>query len=393
METAMQSLDHTRATSAMAPSGPVPFTDLRAMAEEIRPELEQVWARLLDQAAFIGGEAVERFESEWADYCGADTAVGVANGTDALWLTLAGLGIGPGDEVIVPANTFIATAEAVLLAGAIPRFADVDPDTLLLSGPTLEAALSERTAAVLVVHLYGQTPDMDAIAAVANRRGLAIIEDAAQAHGATWADRRAGSFGVAGAFSFYPGKNLGAFGDAGAVVTSDLALADRIRSLRNHGRALDSHHRHIAVGTNSRLDSLQAAVLSAKLARLDAWSEARRELMATYRHALAQSPLHLVREAPSARGVYHLAVGRVSHRDQLRADLASAGIETGVHYPIPCHQQEPYQRFATEPLPVAEQAAKEIISLPLYPHMTHQQVGQVCQTLHRLLDPEKASHA
>jgi dTDP-4-amino-4,6-dideoxygalactose transaminase len=254
----------------------IPFLDVAAMTREVLDSVEPAWRRILESSRFIGGEAVEEFEAAWASYCQVPHALGVANGTDAIQLTLTALGIGPGDEVILPTNTFVATAEAVVLTGAAPRFADICPDTLLLTADLLEAAITRRTKAVIVVHLYGQMPDMDALCRVADKAGLAVIEDAAQAHGATWLGRRAGSIGLAGCFSFYPGKNLGAFGDAGAVVTSDPGLAGRIRGLRDHGRALGSRYRHELVGTNSRLDALQAAVLTAKLARLDAWNEARR---------------------------------------------------------------------------------------------------------------------
>ena len=219
----------------------VPFTDLAAMTREVRAAVDQGWERLLTSSRFIGGQAVEEFEQAWATYCGTGHAVGVANGTDALQLTLVALGIGPGDEVIVPANTFVASAEAVILAGATPRFADVSRRTLLLTPEDLEAAITPRTRAVFVVHLYGQMPDMDALRRTADRAGVLLIEDAAQAQGASWRGRRAGSIGQAGCFSFYPGKNLGAFGDAGAVVTADADLARRIRSLRDHGRVIGSH--------------------------------------------------------------------------------------------------------------------------------------------------------
>lgn len=245
----------------------VPFTDLAAMTREIRATIDQNWGQLLDTSAFIGGQAVEEFEAAWAAYCGVGHAIGMANGTDALQLTLTALGIGAGDEVIVPANTFVATAEAVVLAGATPRFADVSSETLLLTAADLEAAITPRTRAVIVVHLYGQMPDMGALCRAASQAGVVLIEDAAQAHGATWNGRRAGSFGRAGCFSFYPGKNLGAFGDAGAVVTGDAVLAERLRRLRDHGRARGTRYRHVVVGTNSRLDALQAVVLTAKLPR------------------------------------------------------------------------------------------------------------------------------
>src|SRR5918994_652744 len=289
----------------------VPFTDLGAMTREVRTTVSEAWADLLDSSRFIGGEVCDQFEQSWAAYCGAPYAVGVGNGTDALQLTLSALGIGAGDEVVVPAATFVASAEAVVLAGATPRFADVSPQTLLLTPETLEAAITRRTKAVIVVHLYGQMPDMDWLCRATERAGIALIEDAAQAHGATWRGRRAGSVGRAGCFSFYPGKNLGAFGDAGAVVTSDGWLAERIRCLRDHGRVNGSHHRHAMVGTNSRLDALQAAVLTAKLAKLDAWTEARRAIASRYREAFGSGPVRLLEELSEARGVYHLAVARV----------------------------------------------------------------------------------
>jgi dTDP-4-amino-4,6-dideoxygalactose transaminase len=361
----------------------VPFTDLGAATREVREAVSDAWRDLLDAGSFIGGKAVDAFERAWAAYCGTSAAIGVGNGTDAIQLALTALGIGPGDEVIVPANTFIASAEAVVSAGATPRFADVDPGTLLLTPETLRAAITPATRAVLVVHLYGQLPDMDALEQAAAEAGLVIVEDAAQAHGATWRGRRAGSMGRAGCFSFYPGKNLGAFGDAGAVVTSDEALAERIRSLRDHGRAAGAHHRHELIGINSRLDAVQAAVLTAKLAKLDAWTQVRRSIAARYRDAFADGPVRLVDEVPSARGAYHLAVVRVRDRETARQQLASMGIQTGIHYPVPCHHQPPYRKFAAAPLPAAEEAAGEILSLPIFPHMTDAQFTQVCQAVHR----------
>jgi dTDP-4-amino-4,6-dideoxygalactose transaminase len=370
----------------------VPFIDLAAMTGDVRAVVSDAWLALLDSNRFIGGEAVDRFESQWAAYCGTTQAVGMANGTDAIQLTLRAMGIAEGDEVIVPANSFVATAEAVVLAGATPRFADVDPATLLLTAETLTAALTSRTRAVIVVHLYGQMVDMDAICRAAERAGIAVIEDAAQAHGATWRGRSAGSVGHAGCFSFYPGKNLGAFGDAGAVVTSDAALASRLRSLRDHGRAGGSHYDHAYVGTNSRLDAVQAVVLSAKLERLDAWNEARRAIALQYRAAMAATTIDLVAEAPDACGVYHLAVVRVPQRDRVRRWLDECGIATGIHYPTPIHRLTPYEHLADGPLPVAEQAAAEVLSLPMFPHMTPEQVAHVCQAVETadelLLTPE-----
>jgi dTDP-4-amino-4,6-dideoxygalactose transaminase len=366
----------------------IPFLDLAAMTREVRGGVDLAWRRVLASGRFVGGEAVEQFEGAWAAYCQVPHALGVANGTDALQLTLTALGIGPGDEVVLPANTFVATAEAVVLAGATPRFADVCPDTLLLTPGCLEAAITSRTRAVIVVHLYGQMPDMDALGRAAARAGLVLIEDAAQAHGATWQGRPAGSIGTAGCFSFYPGKNLGAFGDAGAVVTADAGLAARIRVLRDHGRAAGSHYRHELVGTNSRLDALQAAVLTVKLARLDAWNEARRSIAARYHAALASGPARPVAEARGARGVYHLAVVRVPDRARAQRRLAGLGVQTQVHYPVPCHLQAPYRRFAGRPLPAAERCADEVLSLPMFPHMTSAQVAQVCEAVQAAV-PEK----
>ena len=366
---------------------PVPFTDLAAMASEVWPDVERDYLTCLLDGAYIGGSAVTSFEREWAAYCGGDHAVGVANGTDALHLSLTALGIGAGDEVVVPANTFIASAAAVVRAGATPRFADVSDDTLLMTPGTLAEALTPRTRAVIVVHLFGQVPDMTGLLAVASQAGIAVIEDAAQAHGAEWDGRRAGSFGEAACFSFYPGKNLGAFGDAGAVVTSRPELADRVRSLANHGRSHGaSHHEHDYLGTNSRLDALQAILLSGKLTRLDTWTEQRIALASRYRHLLSGTEftgteLKLTDVAPPAHHVYHLFVVRIARRDTVRAELGRRGIQTGVHYPVPCHLQPPLRRFSDGPLPVAERAAGELLSLPMFPHLTGGQVDFVCEAL------------
>jgi dTDP-4-amino-4,6-dideoxygalactose transaminase len=369
----------------------VPFTDLAAMAGEIWREIEHDYLACLLGGAYIGGPAVTAFETKWAAYCGVSHAVGVASGTDALQLSLTALGVGAGDEVVVPANTFIATAAAVVRAGAIPRFADVSDETLLMTPRTLAEAITPRTRAVIIVHLYGQMPDMTGLLATARQAGAAVIEDAAQAHGAQWDGRPAGSFGEAACFSFYPAKNLGASGDAGAVVTSRPELADQIRSLANHGRSHGgSHYEHDRLGTNSRLDALQAILLSGKLAHLDAWTERRIALASRYRNALGSSEfagtgLKLTGTAPLARHVYHLFVVRVARRDSVRAELARRGIQTGVHYPVPCHWQPPLRRFAERPLPVVEQSAGELLSLPMFPHLTDRRVDLVCESLHEAL--------
>jgi dTDP-4-amino-4,6-dideoxygalactose transaminase len=364
----------------------VPFTDVPAMAAEVWPSIEADYMAAMLGAKYIGGPAITAFEREWAAYCQADHAVGLANGTDALELSLIALGIGPGDEVVVPANTFIATAAAVCRVGAVPRFTDVSDDTLLMTADALREAITPRTRAVMVVHLFGQLPDMDAIAAVAAEAGIYVIEDAAQAHGAEWNGRRAGSFGEVACFSFYPGKNLGAAGDAGAVVTSRPELADRIRALANHGRSHGvAHYEHDYIGTNSRLDTLQAIVLSAKLARLDEWTQRRIDLAERYGKALSGTGVKLTGVAPAARHVYHLYVVRVPGRDAVRDGLSRRGIQTGVHYPVPCHLQPPLRQFATGPLPAAEQAAGEMISLPMFPHMADEQVELVCEALRDVL--------
>jgi dTDP-4-amino-4,6-dideoxygalactose transaminase len=364
----------------------IPFTDLAAMAREVWPSIEADYMACLLGAHYIGGPAVEAFERDWAAYCGVDYAVGVANGTDALQLALTALGVGPGDEVIVPANTFIATAAAVVRAGAIPRFADVCDGTLLLTPDTLSAAITDRTRAVIVVHLYGQTPDMTGLLTVAKDAGILLVEDAAQAHGAEWAGRRAGCFGAAACFSFYPGKNLGAFGDAGAVVTSRPDVADRVRALANHGRVHgSSHYEHDLLGTNSRLDALQAIVLTGKLTHIEPWTQRRTAAVDRYRRGLQGLDLRLPSVAPMARHVYHLLVVRVRERERVRQQLSSRGVQTGVHYPIPCHQQPPLRPFADGALPVAERAAREVLSLPLFPHMTGEQIDTVCDALRDLL--------
>jgi dTDP-4-amino-4,6-dideoxygalactose transaminase len=324
------------------------------------------------------------FEREWAAYCGTSHAVGVANGTDALHLTLRALGIGPGDEVLVPANTFVATAEAVVLAGASPRFVDVDPDALLVTPEIIEESATAHTRAVVVVHLYGRMPDMDRIMSTARRLKLHVVEDAAQAHGATWGSGRAGSFGDAGCFSFYPGKNLGAFGDAGAVVTDDRVLAEKLWSIRDHGRSRSGHHDHTCLGSNSRLDALQAVVLSAKLRRLDSWNRARRELVAFYRELLDQDVVTMVQECPGGTGVHHLAVARVAQRQRVREELAAVGVATGIHYPTPCHLVPPFRRFSHNRLPVVEQAAGQILSLPMYPHMSMEKLERVATAVNRI---------
>jgi dTDP-4-amino-4,6-dideoxygalactose transaminase len=369
-------MDHTATPSQ---SRSIPFLDLGAMHAPLWRELDEAVGAVTRSSAFVGGDRVAAFEDAWARYCGSDHAVGVANGTDALALALRALGIGTGDEILLPTNTFVATAEAVLAAGADPVFVDVDPETLLIDLVEVEASIGPRTAAVIPVHLFGQPVDMDAVERMARRHGLAVVEDAAQAHGATWRGRPVGSFGDAGCFSFYPGKNLGAFGDGGAVVTGDGAVADRIRSLADHGRSAESKHRHEHVGTNSRLDGLQAAVLRVKLDHLDRWTAQRRRAHDDYEASLRELPVAQVSLADHAASAHHLEVVRVARRDDVARSLAEGGVTTGVHYPVPCHLQPALSDWYRRPLPVAEKAAEEILSLPMFPTITRGQVDQVCE--------------
>jgi dTDP-4-amino-4,6-dideoxygalactose transaminase len=358
----------------------IPFLDVQGITDLVREDLHLRWERVLAHGRFIGGPEVETFEALFADYCGSAHCVGVANGTDALELILVALGIGPGDEVLVPANTFVATAAAVGAAGARPRFVDVRPDTLEIDPDAAAAAVGPRTAAIMAVHMFGQMVDVDRLTSVAQRHGVALIEDAAQAHGARFGGRRAGSVGVAAGFSFYPGKNLGALGDGGAVVTADAELAGRIRQLANHGRAAGGHHLHEVRGRNSRLDTLQAAFLTAKLARLDRDNERRRVLMDQYRHRLPVGCRPLAQH-PKTESVHHLAIVQVNDRAAVVAALDAERIGWGIHYPVPCHRQPAYADFADEPLPIAEQAAQRILSLPMSPTLAVDQVDRVCDVL------------
>ena len=358
---------------------PVPFLDLPAVHAPLRDEFEAAFATVLGHGGFINGPEVRRFEAEFAEYCQAREAIGVGNGTDALELIMSGLGIGPGDEVILPGNTFIATAEAVLFAGARPRFVDVLPDTLLIDPEAAEAAVNENTAAVIGVHLFGQMADTDRLLEVTRRHGLAFVEDAAQAHGARFSGQRAGSVGVAAGFSFYPGKNLGALGDAGAVVTQDTALADKVRRMADHGRAANSRFHHDLVGRNSRMDSVQGAALSLKLRGLDQANAGRVRAWEQYVNELP-AQVHPVARHPKAEAVYHLGVVQVDNRDKVCEVLSAAGIGWGLHYPTPCHLDSAYTAY-TESLPVVERAAERILSLPMGPTITQQQVSRVCEVL------------
>jgi dTDP-4-amino-4,6-dideoxygalactose transaminase len=367
-------------SSEAVPAAPVPFLDMIRVNAEFREDLENALRAVFDHGRFVGGPEVELFETTFARYCGTDYAVGVGNGTDALELILAALGIGHGDEVLVPTNTFVATAEAVIAVGARPRFVDVLPDTLLIDPEAAAAAVTSRTVAIMVVHLFGQVADMDRLLPTAQRHGLAVIEDAAQAHGASFDGRRAGSIGTAAAFSFYPGKNLGAVGDGGAVVSPDPSLIHKVRRLADHGRAANERHRHEARGRNSRLDSLQAAVLLTKLRSLDAANERRCALVARY-HARLPAAVRPVLQHPKSRSVHHLAVVQVDDRSAVIRRLDEARIGWGIHYPTPCHRQPAFANHAEGGFPVAERAANRILSLPMFPTMTSLEVDRVCAVL------------
>jgi dTDP-4-amino-4,6-dideoxygalactose transaminase len=361
----------------------VPMVDLQAQWARIRSEVEPAVARVLESGRFVGGEELRRFEEEFAAYCGAAAACGVANGTDALTLALRAYGVGAGDEVVTVANTFIATGEAILLNGARPVFVDVDPETFTMDATRLERALTPRTKLILPVHLYGHPAEMGVISDVARRHGLPVLEDAAQAHGAECSGRRAGSLGHAACFSFYPGKNLGAFGDAGMVVSSDREFLERVRRIANHGAGAHKYE-NVVLGTNSRLDALQAAVLRVKLRHLDAWNRERRERVAAYDAALAGVPgLALPREAPGVRSAWHLYTVRAKRRDALAAHLAERGIASAVHYPRPIHLQPALAAFRGKPgeLPVSEALCQEVLSLPLYPELPLSVVAEIAAEL------------
>lgn len=356
----------------------VPAVDVAAQHAELAAEIEPLVIDVLRSGHYVGGPLVAQFERDYAAAIGVAHCVGVGNGTDAIELALRALDVAPGDEVIVPGNTFIATAEAVSRIGGVPIPVDVDPDHLLMDPDATDAAVTSRTRAIVPVHLYGQVAPVDALQELAERRGIALVEDAAQAQGARRHGRAAGSWGRIAATSLYPGKNLGATGDAGAITTDDAALADRVRLIANHGSRVKYDHE--AIGVNSRLDAVHAAVLSVKLRRLDDWNGRRRTLAARYSDALADvAGLVLPRSMPGNDDVWHLFVVRVPDRAAVLAALAEADIEGGVHYPQPWYLSAAYaglgNRIGT--CPVVEQAAGQILSLPIHPHLTAEQQDRV----------------
>lgn len=348
----------------------IPLVDLQALHRPIRKELNAAVSRVIESCDFILGEEVERFEGGFAAYCGARYGVGVDSGLSALELTLQALGIGSGDEVIVPALSFISTAAAVSFTGAEPVFVDVNPATFCIDVQHAEAAITSRTRAIIAVHLYGLPANMAALLRIASRYGLKVIEDAAQAHGANYKGRRAGSLGHAAAFSFYPTKNLGALGDGGMVVTDDPRIADRVRSMRICGQKRNNHHDMPPYGR--RLDSIQAAVLRVKLRYLDRWNEARRSVAELYDGLLEGNALVLPVNAADRKHVYHQYVVRSSSRDRLRVQLSRQGIGTAVHYLLPIHRQPyyAYKNLQWGSFPVAEQACREVLSLPMHPSIS-----------------------
>jgi dTDP-4-amino-4,6-dideoxygalactose transaminase len=360
----------------------LPLVDLRRQHALLRAEVDAAIERVFDSADFILGAEARAFEIEFAALCGTKYAVACGNGTDALELALWAVGVKPGDEVITVAHTFAATAEAIIRVGATPRFVDVVGDTLLMDLALVERAITTRTAAIVPVHLYGSCVDMRALMNLAHRHGLKVVEDAAQAHGAVVGGKRAGSSGDAGTFSFYPAKNLGAVGDAGAVVTSDAAMAQLISSARDHGRS--GKYEHEIVGRNSRMDALQAAILRVKLRHLEEWNKRRRQLAARYRFLLEDLPEVRPVTASEGEPVYHLFVVDCDGRDDVREQLDMAGIATGIHYPVPLHLQRAFADAGgmdRGSLPVSEKAAGRILSLPIFPEMADGDVDRVVAAL------------
>jgi len=359
----------------------VPLVDLRAQYRAIKSEIDEAIAKVIDEAAFIGGRHVSEFEEAFAPYCGARYCISVGNGTDALYITLRALGIGPGDEVITVANSFIATSEAITMTGAKIAFVDCDPQTYNINVEQVSRALTPRTKAIVPVHLYGQPADMPSLKDLANRHGLFIVEDAAQAHGAEINGQRVGTFGHAGCFSFYPGKNLGAYGDGGAIVTNREELATKCRMISNHGRV--RKYDHDFEGVNSRLDALQAAILNVKLKHLERWTEKRRAVARTYKDLLEATSIRMPVEAKGMRHVYHLFVVRVANREIVMTKLKKSGIETGIHYPIALPHLKAYRylEYGSEDFPVATKYSKEVLSLPMFPELNEDQLQYICHQL------------
>lgn len=359
----------------------VPFVDLKTQYLSIKEEIDGAITNVINETAFIGGKYVTAFEEEYAAYIGIKHCIGVGNGTDGLYLAMKALDIGPQDEVIVPANTFIGTSEAVSMTGARVVFADCDPQTYTVTTETIGRAITPKTKAVIPVHLYGNPAPVSEIREFADQKKLFLIEDAAQAHGAEYKDKKIGTFGHAAVFSFYPGKNLGAYGDAGCVVTNYDNLAKKIRMLANHGRV--KKYDHEFEGQNSRLDGLQAAILSVKLKHLDRWTKQRRDLAKRYCKKLEYLPLVLPVETKGGKHVYHLFVIRLNNRESVREYLESNGVKTGIHYPISLPELKAYRHLNLDmkDFPNSKEFAGEVLSLPMFPEMTEEQLDYVCRIL------------
>ncbi len=367
----------------------IPLVDLKSQSRSIKQDVLRRMEAVIDDARYILGQEVADFEAQFAEYCGTSHCVGMANGTEAIHMALRALGIGPGDEVITAGNSFAATAFAIAYAGAEAVFVDIDPKDFNIDASLIESAITDKTKAIIPVHLFGQPARMKEIMEIARRHDLKVIEDSAQAHGAELDGQRCGSFGDIGCFSFYPGKNLGAFGDGGAVVTNDPELAERLRLLRNYGQK--QKNRHDTLGFNCRLDTLQACVLLSKMQHIEKWTEQRRQVAAWYREELKDAGLLLPQAHEDSRHVYHLFVIRTRQRERLMASLAEQNIHTGIHYPNPLSTAGSFQDAPTIPmgLPVCTEVANEIVSLPMFPEMTREQVQRVCVALEQVIQQEE----
>jgi dTDP-4-amino-4,6-dideoxygalactose transaminase len=362
----------------------IPFVDLKLQYKNLKPEIDQAIGPVLENAQYILGPAVESFEKNFADFLGVGHVIGVSSGTDALYLVLRALDIGEGDEVIIPPNTFIATAEAISMAGAAPVFVDVEEKAFNIDIDKIEEKITSRTKAIMPVHLTGQAVDMDKIMEMAKKCKLFVIEDACQAHGSEYRGKKLGTIGEAGCFSFYPGKNLGAFGEAGAVAANNGELAEKLRILRDHGQSKKYYHNLIS--GNFRMAGIQGAVLDVKLKHLDEWNELRRSHAEMYKNLLGNAPEIILPQEPSySKGNYHLFIIRAQKRDELQKFLAENGIVTGIHYPVPIHLQKAYGYLglAEGSFPVSEKLAKEILSLPMYPELITGQIEYVCEKVKR----------
>jgi dTDP-4-amino-4,6-dideoxygalactose transaminase len=361
----------------------IPFLDLKAQYKPIKEDILQAVNRVLDTGQYILGEEVAAFETEFASYVGAQHGVALNSGTSALHLALLAAGVGRGDEVITVPFTFVATVAAICYTGAQPVFVDIDPKSFTMDTTQLEAAITPRTKAILPVHIYGQSADMDPILAIARKHGLIVIEDAAQAHGAEYKGKRVGSLGSLGCFSFYPGKNLGAYGEGGIVVTNDAQHAEKMRMLRDGGQARKYHH--VLRGYNYRMEGLQGAILRVKLRHLDAWTEGRRSRAAEYERCLKNADVVRPVEMPFARHVYHIYAVRSADRTELQLALQNNGVQTGIHYPIPVHLQDGYRDlgYVAGEFPQTERAAREVLSLPMFSELSNMQVEMVSAAVHQ----------